>query len=87
MKMRFHKPILRECPGCGEKSYWRWIRDTVDEKNRFRIVTFKEQQLACDNCGWIENPVNLGVKPYAAWKEDPDSYEIVDVQGDRKKGE
>lgn len=62
--MKFAKPILKECPICGVKGPWYW---STHEKEVDRILEAIE-------CTHKLDPLDLDVKPYAAWKADPNSY-------------
>ncbi len=71
---RVYKPIQKTCPNCGKKTRWYWAVDAV---NGFNITYFKEKMLACSNCGYTIDPVELEVKPFNAWKEDKDNFVII----------
>ncbi len=62
-------PIMALCPRCKKETHWYWTRD--------EMFTMPSGSLACGGCGYVEDPVKLGVKPFHAWKEDKGNSGIV----------
>jgi len=77
---KLHDPIIKKCPECGKETYWHW----TDEINiPFMGIHHPKGSLACDGCGCVVDPLDLGVKPYGAWLEDPENYRIYTVKDGR----
>jgi hypothetical protein len=63
------KPIHCKCPGCKKETNHYWDREIKYHGYPEGVA------LICGGCGWIEDPLKLGVKPFHAWIEDPENSE------------
>jgi hypothetical protein len=72
-------PIKAVCPRCKEETHWYWTRD--------EMFTMPAGSLACGGCGWVEDPVKLGIKPFSAWLKDKTNYAVVNKGEKAKEGD